>query len=109
MAFGLALRRRAKAAIPPLIFLSLVAYFLWNATQGERGLRAYEKRQVERTEAQAELTRTELELAAWDRRVASLRNTRLDLDALDERVRAMLNLSDPADLIIPYGDVKKQF
>jgi cell division protein FtsB len=109
MAFWRGVKRRVRAAVPPVIFLLIATYFLWNATQGERGLRAYEQRQVELTQAQAELTRTELELAAWERRVGSLRNNRLDLDALDERARAMINLSDPADLIILYGDGKKLF
>jgi len=109
MGFGRAVRRRAKAAVPPLVFLLLVAYFLWNATQGERGLQAYAVRQKDMVNAQAELARTEADLAGWERRVASLRSNRLDLDALDERVRAMLNLSDPNDVIILYGDGKKLF
>jgi cell division protein FtsB len=109
MSFGRALKRQVKAAVPPLVFLSLVGYFLWNASQGERGWTATEKRLVEMQDARAELARTELELAAWDRRVAGLRSSRLDLDALDERVRAMLNLSDPNDVVILYGDGKKLF
>ena len=109
MGFGRALKRQAKAAVPPLFFLLLVAYFLWSATQGERGLRAYAIRQTDMVNAQAELARTGAELAGWERRVASLRNNRLDLDALDERVRAMLNQSDAVDVIIVYGDGKKLF
>ncbi len=109
MGFWVAARKRARAAVPPLVFLLLVAYFLWQARQGERGLEAYERRQGELKEAQAELSRTELDLAGWERRVGGLRSNRLDLDALDERVRAMLNLSDPNDVIILYGDGKKLF
>jgi cell division protein FtsB len=100
MSFWRGVRRRLREAVPPVIFLLIATYFLWNATQGERGLRAYQQRQVELTQAQAELARTELELAAWERRVGSLRYSRVDLDALDERSRAMLNLS---------GDGKKLF
>jgi cell division protein FtsB len=109
MSFGRAVKRQAKAAVPPLVFLLLVAYFLWNATQGERGLKAYAQRQTDMVNAQAELDRTTEDLHAWERRVGSLRNNHLDLDALDERVRAMLNLSDPNDVIILYGDGKKLF
>ena len=45
----------------------------------------------------------EADRATWERRVPALRTSRLDRDALDERARAMLNLSDPSDIIVPYG------
>ena len=41
MSFGRAVKRKVKAALPPLFFLSLVGYFGWNADQGEHGLRRY--------------------------------------------------------------------
>jgi cell division protein FtsB len=109
MSIARALKRRARAAVPPLIFLSLVAYFLWSATQGERGLRASLQRQQDLAAARAELVRAEGDLAAWERRVASLRTSRLDRDALDERSRAMLNLSDPGDIVVPYGNGEKLY
>jgi cell division protein FtsB len=104
-----ALKRRARAAVPPMVFLSLVGYFLWQATQGDHGLAALAKRQQDLKAAQAELGRAEVDLAAWDRRVAALRTSRLDPDALDERARAMLNLSDPNDIIVPYGGGQRLF
>lgn len=104
-----ALKRRARAAVPPMVFLSLVGYFLWQATQGDHGLSALAKRQQDLKAAQAELVRAEADLAAWDRRVAALRTSRLDPDALDERARAMLNLSDPNDIIVPYGSGQRLF
>jgi cell division protein FtsB len=109
MSIGRALKRRCRAAIAPTVFLALVGYFLWNATQGDRGLDAYARRQDDYRAAQADLTRAENDLAAWERRVAALRTSRLDVDALDERARAMLNLSDPAEVIVPYGAGKKLF
>jgi cell division protein FtsB len=98
-----------KAVTPPLLFLSLVSYFLWQATQGEHGLRAYALRQKDLIGAQAELARTEADLAGWDRRVAAMRSNHLDPDALDERSRAMLNLSQPNDIVVPYGNGQKLF
>jgi cell division protein FtsB len=92
-----------------LVFLSLVAYFLWQATQGDRGLDALAQRQQQLQEAQAELARADADMAGWERRVAGLRTSRLDPDALDERARAMLNLSDPNDIIVPYGDGQRLF
>ena len=103
MSIGREIRRGAKAALPPVVFLLLVAYFIWNATQGDRGLRAYAGRLEDLKAAQADLARAETDLANWERRVAGLRANRLDPDALDERARRMLNLSDPADIVIPYG------
>ena len=109
MAIGRELKRRARTAVPPLVFLLLTGYFVWNATQGDRGLKAYAQRQQDYVAARADLARAEGELAAWERRVLSLRSNRLDVDALDERARAMLNTTDPADVVVLYGQGKKLF
>src|SRR5436305_15231927 len=109
MAFVNELKRRAKAVLPPLVFLSLVAYFAWNATNGDRGLVAYAQRQQLLKQAQSDLARAEAERAAWERRVAGLRSNHLDRDTLDERSRAMLNLADPSDIIVPYGPKERVF
>ena len=101
MAFARAVKRRAKAAVPPLIFLLLLSYFVWNATQGPRGLAANVQRNTDLNAAKAELAQAEADLGAVERRVAALRNNHLDVDALDERARAMLNLSEPGDVIVP--------
>ena len=109
MTLGRALRRKARAAVPPAVFLALVGYSLWQANQGNRGLDALGQRQQDLHAAQAELDRANAEVAAWERRVASLRSSHLDSDALDERARAMLNLSDPNDIIVPYGQGQRLF
>ncbi len=97
------LKRRMKAAVAPTIFLTVVAYFAWNAMQGDRGLKAYAARQQDLVVAQSELDHAQADLASWQRRVAALRTNRLDVDALDERARAVLNLADPNDIVLPYG------
>ncbi|MBE7210630.1 MAG: septum formation initiator family protein [Gluconacetobacter diazotrophicus] len=94
-------RRKVRAAIPPILFLSLVGYFLWNATQGDHGLHSYRERLKLLGEANASETAAKEELAAWQLRVAGLRDKGLDPDMLDERARAMLNLAEPGDIIIP--------
>ncbi|HSU05700.1 MAG TPA: septum formation initiator family protein [Acetobacteraceae bacterium] len=101
MAFGRELKRRAKGVVAPLLFLSLVGYFGWNFTKGDHGLIAYAQRQELLKQAQADLARVQKDKTDWERRVAALRSDRLDADMLDERVRAMLNLSDPGDIIVP--------
>jgi cell division protein FtsB len=108
MGFGRALRRQARAAAAPSVFLLLVAYFLWNATHGDRGLEAFAQRQRDLQAALAQQALAETELAIWERRVAGLRS-RIDADALDERARAMLNLSDPRDVIVPYDKGQRVF
>lgn len=100
MAFGRMLRRRAQAAIAPVIFLSLVAYFGWNATQGEHGLVASAERRQLLAQARADEQRAEAERDRWEQRVAGLRGNHLDRDTLDERARLMLNRSDPGDVIL---------
>ncbi len=107
MGLGREIKRRCKAAIPPLVFLGLVGYFGWSATQGDRGLQAYALRQAQLKQMQTDLAATTTEEATWQRKVAGLRTNRLDPDALDERARAMLNLADPTDVVVMYG--KKLF
>ncbi len=107
--FMVGVKRRLQAAVPPCVFLLLVAYFLWSATQGDRGLRAMAQREEDLRGAQAMLARAEAETAVWERRVASLRSAHIDRDALDERARAMLNLSHPDDVIVLYPNNQKLF
>ena len=106
---GREIKRRLKAAVTPLIFLGLVGYFGYNATQGNRGLVAYAQRQELLAQAQADQVRALAERDAWERRVAGLRARHIDADALDERARAMLNLAVPSDVIVPYGTSDRLF
>lgn len=96
-------RRWLRSAVAPALFLGLVGYFGWNATQGERGLQSYALRQEQLKSIQGELARVTADRDVWERRVAGLKTQRLDPDTLDERARAMLNVADPADVVIPYG------
>lgn len=109
MAIGREMKRRAKAAVAPLIFLSVVAYFGWNVVQGDHGLRAYAQRETFLAQAQIEQAKAQAELDAWKLRVTGLRSRHLDADALDERARAMLNLADPTDVVVQYAPSDKLF
>ncbi len=109
MAFGRELKRRAKAAVAPLIFLTLVGYFGWNAVQGDRGLVAYAQRQELLAHAQADQAKVLAERDSWERRVSGLRSRHIDADTLDERARAMLNLADPTEIIVPYSPQDRLF
>ena len=107
MSFGREVKKRAKSAVPPVVLLSVAAYFAWSATQGDHGLQAFARQRDQLRLAQAELSRVDSELERWERRATGLHNNRLDPDTLDERARAMLNLADPGDIVVMYG--KKLF
>ncbi len=109
MNFGRVIRRRVKAALPPMFFLSLVAYFAWNTNQGEHGRRSYAEQLALLAQAQSEQAAAVSEQAAWNQRVSGLRDHPLDGDTLDERARAMLNLANPDDLVVPYGQNNKLY
>jgi cell division protein FtsB len=102
-------KRRVRSAVAPCLFLSLAGYFLWSATQGDHGLNAAAERQAMLENARIDVVRADAERAVWERRVGAMRAKNLDRDALDERVRAMLNLSDPADIILLYPQNQKLF
>jgi cell division protein FtsB len=104
-----AAQRGAQAMLPPMLFMALTGYFGWNALRGDHGLRAYAVDQQKLVNVQAELTAALAERDAWETRVAGLRANHIDPDTLDERARAMLNLADPADVVVPYGPANKLF
>jgi cell division protein FtsB len=74
--------------------------------RGDHGLKTYAIRQQQLVAAEAERSAAEAERDAWEKRVAGLRNNHIDPDTLDERARAMLNLADPSDIVVPYGQKK---
>lgn len=106
MSFGRAVKRKVRATLPPLLFLSLVGYFGWNATQGDHGLRTYRAQLQLLQQANESQAAAQYERAAWTQRVSGLRDKGLDADTLDERARAMLNLAEPNDIVVPYGNNK---
>jgi cell division protein FtsB len=101
MGLARSIKRRSREAAPAVVFLSLVAYFAWNATRGDLGLRAYARRNADLVAATQSLTAAQTERDAWQQRVASMQPGHLDSDALDERARQLLNLSEPSDIVIP--------
>jgi cell division protein FtsB len=109
MSFAKTIQRAAKAMVPPVLFLALTGYFGWNATRGDHGLTAYAQRQKQLITAEATQASIAAERDAWEKRVAGLRANHIDPDTLDERARAMLNLADPNDIVVPYGQKNKLF
>jgi cell division protein FtsB len=109
MSVGRAIKRRLRASAAPLFFLALVGYFGWNVTRGDHGLVAFGDRTKLLAQAQADLAGAEATQAAWVRRVRGLQADHIEADTLDEQARAMLNLSDPADIVVMYPPKDKLF
>ncbi|MCQ8240221.1 septum formation initiator family protein [Rhizosaccharibacter radicis] len=109
MSVGRMIKRKVREAIPPLLFLSLVGYFGWNATQGDHGLRTYQAQLHLLDQAKAAQAAANAEQVAWTQKVGGLRASALDADSLDERARAMLNLTENGDLVVPYGNNHKLY
>lgn len=102
-------KRGAKAVTAPGIFLGLVAYFLWSATQGDRGLQAAAQRRVQLERLRVELRATEADEKAWQRRVAEMKPLHLDPDMLDERARVTGDYAEAGDIIVKYQPSQRLF
>ena len=109
MSLGNGLKQRVRMMLAPTIFLSITAYFAWNATQGDRGLRAYAQRQELLHQVLAEEAFAKAERDAWEVRVAGLRPQHLNPDPLDERARLMKNLAEPTEIIVKLNGQDKLF
>jgi cell division protein FtsB len=109
MAFWRETKRRAKAALLPLLFAAVCGYFAWHAVHGERGLQAREQRQQQLVAARAELARAEAERDGLERRVAGLRGGEIDRDQLDERARVLLNLLGRDEIAVPYAPERRLY
>ena len=97
-------RRRFRAFINTLALYTiaalLIGYFGVNAFTGNHGLRARQDLDHEVAQLTGEIAALKTERATLERRVALLRPESIDADMLDERARALLDYSDPRELIL---------
>jgi cell division protein FtsB len=103
MAFWRGVKRRLKALVAPTVFLAVGGFFVWHTIHGERGTLARERRGHDIAAATATLEAARAEQLAVLRRVNGLRADGLDRDQLDERARALLNLTQPGEVVVPYA------
>ncbi len=94
-----------RAALPPTMFLLITCYFGWNAIHGARGLKAQEMQRAELAQAQLAYADVDAERMNWETRIAALNNQSIGLDMLDDQARQVLNLADPADLVVQLASV----
>lgn len=109
MAFWRGVKRRIKAMLIPALFIAVGGFFVWHTIHGERGTLARERRVAEITQARTVLDRAVAEQAAVQRRVSGLRADALDRDQLEERARSLLNLTQPGEMVVPYGPAQRLF
>jgi cell division protein FtsB len=94
------LKRRLLAALPPVIFLAITGYFAWNAVHGSRGLEAQARERAQLAMAQQDFAQVDALRAQWQTRIADLGGPAIAPDMLDAQARAVLNLAEPADLVV---------
>ncbi len=95
-----AFKNRLRAMVPPLIFLGITWYFGWNAVHGTRGLEAQRVQISKLAQARAAFTAVDAERNLWETRTATLYGQSVARDMLDDEARLVLNLADPADLVV---------
>lgn len=95
-----AFKNRLRAMVPPLIFLGITWYFGWNAVHGTRGLEAQRVQISKLAQARAAFTSIDAERNLWETRTATLAGQSVARDMLDDEARLVLNLADPADLVV---------
>jgi len=93
-------RRRARAAVAPVIASALAGYFLYHLVEGDRGLLAYVRLKQDIQAAETVAAKVRAERVRLERRVALLRPDGLDLDILDEQARYVLGLVHPDDVVL---------
>jgi len=94
------LKRRVLATIPPAIFLAITFYFCWNAVHGARGLDAQATERAELAQANAHYAAVDASRLQWETKIADLSSQSIAPDMLDGQLRQVLNLADPADLVV---------
>jgi cell division protein FtsB len=101
---------RVRAAVVPLVCLSLIAYFGYHLVSGERGLDARARLEKRITTLKGEVEGLKAVRDKLERDVSLLRADQLDPDMLGERARAILNFAHPDDIILvePRQDAARE-
>lgn len=95
------MKRLLRAAIAPVLFLTLTVYFGYNAIHGSRGFIAQAAEDRDIVNARHDLKAVLAKRDFWEARVAALKPAAIQPDMLDQQARTVLNLANPADLVVP--------
>ena len=100
-------RTRLRSILTPIAFYLVLgvtsAYLVWGASNGEHGLEAKEKFDIEADELKAQLAALKDQRARWESRVASLKPESVDRDLLDEEAHGLLDRVAKDEVIIFTG------
>jgi cell division protein FtsB len=103
-------RTRLRSIVLPIVLYLVLGvasgYLVWGASNGEHGLKAAEKFDVEAVELKAQLAGLKDERARWELRVASLRAGSIDKDLLDEEAHALLDRVSKDEVVVFTGASK---
>ncbi len=94
------LRRILTPIVLYLVLGATTSYLVWGASNGEHGLKAKVKFDLEADELQGQLAALKLERARWQARVGSLRPESVDRDLLDEEAHALLDRVAKDEVVI---------
>jgi cell division protein FtsB len=98
------IRRGPRRFLAPLAFYAAaslcVAYFLYHAHHGARGLETKQELKVQLLELRQELATLKTDREAWEARVSLVRREEVDRDLLDERARETLGRVHRNDVVI---------
>lgn len=94
------IRRWMQTALGPLLGAAGVAYFLFHAVQGDRGLFAWWQLRQEITKAEALHQTVAARRKDLENRVSLMQPEAMDPDILEERARVMLNMGYPGEKVI---------
>jgi len=93
-------KRNFGALLSSILFVSLMAYFVYHLFQGERGIFSMLSLQKKLKIEEEKLDELQVKREILERQVTLLRPDSLDLDMLEERVRAVLHFAQPDEIII---------
>ena len=103
MALVLELRRRGRHVIGSTLGALVVAYFLFHAVQGDRGMLAWLQLRQQVAAAEAVLEQSRISRGHWQSRVALLQSRNLDRDLLGERARLVAGLVRSGEFVVLGG------
>lgn len=78
----------------------VIAYFLWQGVNGQRGLKAGEGYEQQLAKLRYELLLAKNERMQWEHRISLMRGERIDADVLDEEAHALLGRVQKNEVVI---------
>lgn len=101
------IRPRLRRLLIPLALYAVAgpvsAYFLWHASNGDRGLKARAAYKAEVAELLSERQALELDKQRLERRIAQARSQAIDRDVLDGQARLTLGRVGANDIVVFYS------